>query len=394
MRVVLISNYYNHHQSAFSTNMNRITCGEFTFIEMERMTAEHKALGYGLEGIPDYVKYIHRSDETYTECCQLINSADVVIFENTFRFIVLDRLKEGKLTFLYSERIYKRGYEMWKWPIRFIRNQKANRGLNSLYLLCASAFTAADYKLTFNFINKTYKWGYFPKVKQYDIDKLLRCKLSEQSSSSEKSCASILWVGRLIKWKHPDASIRLAKSLKEKGYSFRLDIIGKGEMENKLLDMINANNLSDCVTLLGAMTPVRVREHMEQADIYLFTSDFNEGWGAVLNESMNSGCAVVASHAIGSVPFLIKNGENGMVYQNGNEKDLLRKVEILLKDSVLRKKMGAAAYRTMLETWNADIAASRLLELSKDLLKSGNSKRYCEGPCSKAEVLKNGWFKI
>jgi glycosyltransferase involved in cell wall biosynthesis len=61
------------------------------------------------------------------------------------------------------------------------------------------------------------------------------------------------------------------------------------------------------------MAPEAVRDHMEAADIFLFTSDFNEGWGAVLNESMNSACAVVASHAIGSVPFLLKDGENGFI---------------------------------------------------------------------------------
>ncbi len=50
--------------------------------------------------------------------------------------------------------------------------------------------------------------------------------------------------------------------------------------------------------MLGAMSPDKVRAYMERADVFLFTSDFNEGWGAVLNESMNSGCAVVASHAM------------------------------------------------------------------------------------------------
>ena len=83
--------------------------------------------------------------------------------------------------------------------------------------------------------------------------------------------------------------------------------------------------------MLGAMPPEEVRRHMEKADIYLFTSDFNEGWGAVLNESMNSGCAVVASHAIGSVPFLIKNGENGLIYENGNQLDLEKQVLRLLE---------------------------------------------------------------
>ena len=84
--------------------------------------------------------------------------------------------------------------------------------------------------------------------------------------------------------------------------------------------MIRSKGVEDCVEMLGAMSPDEVRAYMERADVFLFTSDFNEGWGAVLNESMNSGCAVVASHAIGSVPFLIKDGVNGLIYENGNQK--------------------------------------------------------------------------
>ena len=46
-----------------------------------------------------------------------------------------------------------------------------------------------------------------------------------------------------------------------------------------------------------------------------------EGWGAVLNEAMNSGCACIASHAIGSAGFLIEHGENGFVYRDGDMDD-------------------------------------------------------------------------
>ena len=53
---------------------------------------------------------------------------------------------------------------------------------------------------------------------------------------------------------------------------------------------------------------------MERADIYLATSDRQEGWGAVINEAMNSGCAVVADHMMGAVPYLISHEENGMIY--------------------------------------------------------------------------------
>ena len=61
---------------------------------------------------------------------------------------------------------------------------------------------------------------------------------------------------------------------------------------------------------------------MEKTGIFLFTSDRQEGWGAVLNEAMNSGCAVVASHLIGAVPFLKKKKKNGLVYSSGDRKTL------------------------------------------------------------------------
>lgn len=77
-------------------------------------------------------------------------------------------------------------------------------------------------------------------------------------------------------------------------------------------------HLSEYVTFAGFKKPEQVREYMENADIFLFTSDYGEGWGAVLNEAMNSCMAVVADCGIGAAPFLLKPGKNGMVYPDGN----------------------------------------------------------------------------
>lgn len=217
-------------------------------------------------------------------------------------------MKEGKLTFKYSERIYKEGFKRWQQPLRVIKNYARGWSKKNHYLLCASAYTYADFSKTFNFHNRAYKWGYFPAVKKYE---------NFESIMANKQPASILWVARLIEWKHPDASIRVAERLRNDGYRFKLNLIGSGVMAQEIGQSIRDKGLTDCVEMLGAMKPEQVREHMEKAEIFLFTSDFNEGWGAVLNESMNSGCAVVASHAIGSVPFLIRDGVNGLIYKTG-----------------------------------------------------------------------------
>ena len=200
-------------------------------------------------------------------------------------------------------------------------------------------------------------------------------------------------MGRLLDWKHPDDAITVAKRLKEAGYDFYMDIAGSGEMEDQLKTMVQTGGLNDCVTFLGAVPSNEVRELMEKAAIYLFTSDRYEGWGAVLNESMNSGCAVVASHAIGAVPYLMKHGENGLIYHSGDIDDLYNNVRYLLDHPEVQVRLGSAAYETIVNEWNADVAAQRLVSLSEQLLAGEKTPDlYERGICSPAEVIRDDWF--
>lgn len=77
---------------------------------------------------------------------------------------------------------------------------------------------------------------------------------------------------------------------------------------------------------------------MLNSDIFVFTSDRNEGWGASLNEAMSSGCACVVSDAIGSSHFLINNEVNGLLFKNKRLSSLQLQIQRLLDDDMLRKK--------------------------------------------------------
>ena len=55
MKVVFISNYFNHHQAPFSEAMYRLTKGQYWFIATEKMTEERKSMGWGREQVPGYV---------------------------------------------------------------------------------------------------------------------------------------------------------------------------------------------------------------------------------------------------------------------------------------------------------------------------------------------------
>ena len=386
MKIVFVSNYFNHHQSALSAALYRETKGEYFFIATEEMPRERRALGYGQEPVPEYVLYTYTTEEEYIRCQRLINEADVVIIGSAPEQLLRERKKAGKIIFRYSERPLKKGFQAIKYFPRLLRWHSCNPMNRPIYMLCSSAYTAFDYAKFGLFRDRSYKWGYFPEAKRYDIEKLFSLKRNKTQK--------ILWVGRLLEWKHADHVVLVAERLKQAGYHFEVDFIGVGELEQQIAEMICERDLEDCVRLLGSMKPEEVRQHMECANIYLFTSDRQEGWGAVLNESMNSGCAVVASHAIGSVPFLIRDGENGLVYESGNIDMLCEKVKYLLERPEEQKKLGCAAYQTITELWSAENAAARLNELLIEVLSGEkNPELFADGPCSKAEILAEDWFQ-
>lgn len=380
MRVVLVSNYFNHHQKPLCDTLYRLTEENFRFIATSAMREERRQLGYGEEALPGYVLH---TDHALEQCQTLIREADVVIAGSAPQKLLQSRIREGKLLFRYSERPLKNGPEWKKYLPRMLRWHLWNPPGKPIYLLCASGYTAGDYARFGLFRRRMYRWGYFPKTGT----------VPETQLRSRKSCCRILWAGRLLSWKHPEHAVEAARRLREEGIDFELTIIGMGEMESRLRELIDQYALTDRVRLTGPMKPDQVRAHMEEAGIFLFTSDRQEGWGAVLNESMDSGCAVIASHAIGSAPFLIRDGENGLLYKSGNVDMLCEKLRFLLENPKEQTRLGSRACSTVREEWDAETAARRLLELADSILQGDKSpERYLSGPCSRATILRDDWF--
>ncbi|MBE6781143.1 MAG: glycosyltransferase [Ruminococcaceae bacterium] len=388
MKVVFFSNYLTHHQSPFCRELQKIDNVDFTFVALEPIEQERLDMGFEDMNMYPYVLRAYESDQIYQKAVELLKECDIMLCGNISDSLLIERVKTGKPMFVLSERMFKKGLYQRFSPRTFKRMKNTHSSFKNspTYLLCASAFTSADFARLGAYKNKAYKWGYFPEVKRYDnINTLI----------DKKTPASILWVGRMIDWKHPEFAIEVAKRLKEEGYKFTLDIIGNGKKEEQIRQMVNKNELNDCVKLHGSMSPEEVREYMEKTQIFLFTSDRHEGWGAVLNESMNSGCATVSSHIIGSVPFMVQHSENGLIYKSGNVNDLYKKVKFLLNSPDRRYVIGVNAYKTLAEQWNPENAAKRFYALAQAILKGQDTPAlYSDGVCSEAEFLKDGYHHI
>lgn len=380
--VAFFSNFINHHQAPFCLEMAKLLGKNFTFIATEEMNSDLKAFWNIDEQNSKYsfVLRAYENDDNKEKALKLARECDVVIVGSAPELYIRERIKTNRLTFRYMERPLKEGRWQLLKPRKLyamLRTHTYYIGRN-LYLLCASAYTAGDCALVGGYWGKAYKWGYFPEVRPHDLDSLFFRKRRNKT-------IDILWAGRLIEWKHPDYSILLADRLKREGYSFCLNIIGDGEQKVYLSKLIEERQLQDCVNLLGSMTPESVRDYMENSDIFLFTSDKREGWGAVLNESMNSACAVIADKNIGSVPFLIHDGIDGLIY-DGTFDDLYCKLKCCMNSYELINSLGRNAYFTIYENWNPAVAANRIIALSEALI-NGSKFRVKEGPCSYAKWI-------
>ena len=377
MKVTFFSNFLNHHQLPFCLEMQKKLGDNFKFVATEEIPSDRIKLGY--DDMNCLYDFVVRSYENEQEAYSLGLKSDVVIIGSAPTKYIEERIKNKKLTFRYSERIHKDGFKIKNY-LSLIKHYTLKENKN-VYLLCSSAYSTYDFNISFAYIGKCYKWGYFPEVKKYNLKELFKKKNNKVDE--------ILWVGRFLNWKHPEKVIEIARKLKEENYKFNVKMIGIGPMFDEIADLINKYNLSDVVKLLGSINNKEVRVYMEKANIYLFTSDYNEGWGAVLNESMNSVCAVISSHAIGATPFLINNNRNGLVYKDESFDDLYFKVKLLINNRKLQTELGINAYKTMINYWNAEYASKEFLKLCNNLLKNKKSDKNSNinKPCTKAKFI-------
>lgn len=383
MTITTVSNYLNHHQIPLSNAFYEQLGDEYHFIQTEPMEEERVKMGWGAALVS--CPYLLRFYEQEACCRKMIMESDIVIFGGVDdESYISERLEEGKIVIRSSERLYKDG--QWKAisPRGLIKKYHDHtRYRNSqVYLLCDGGYVASDFHIVRAYPDKMFCWGYFPCVKEYQLDSLFVDKIHQ--------IPELLWTGRFVGFKHPEYIPELARRLKRDGIAAHITYIGGGQMEEQILPLIEKEGLQSMITHLPFQTPDAVRAYMEKANIYLFPSDYGEGWGAVLNEAMNSACAVVANQAAGATPYLCRDEENALIYKNGNFEEFYSCVVRLIKDTALQQKLGRNAYHTMTRLWNAPNAAKRLLVQCERMLSGKEITFEAEGPMSKAPVIAPG----
>ena len=372
--IVFISNFLNHHQVNICNELAKKD--EFYFIASEPVAKEQLNLGYDdMNNQYHFVIRMYESEDNKKLAQNILNEADVAIAGScAFPFeMLVPRLEKDKLTFWFSERLFKISWLELFYPPklkRVLSQCTKYRNNKNFYLLCAGGYVAGDYKWYNAFKDMAFTWGYFPK--SYIKNEL------QLFSQKQTSKLKLIWVSRYLKLKRPEWVVYAAEILRDNNFDFEIDMIGSGILYDKISKLIKKKHLEKYVIQKGALPYKQVREEMDKANIFLFTSTRREGWGAVLNESMNSGCAIIADKAIGGAKSMIIDGENGLLFSN--KKQFKKLLLVLARDRNIMKYIAENAYKSVIEVWSANVAADRFYSIATTLLTGKTMPIYEDGP--------------
>lgn len=161
-------------------------------------------------------------------------------------------------------------------------------------------------------------------------------------------------VCRLNKEKNLEFLIKGIHNLKERiGDCFNVMIIGDGPFRDKLETMALELNLQNNIKFINNVDNNEIGNYYRASDIFLFSSK-SETQGIVLLEAMAAKVPVVAIKGTG-VSDIVQNGINGYMTEE-NIEEWAKRVEILVQNEKLRKKLGDGAFRTSISYLNTNIA--------------------------------------
>ena len=149
----------------------------------------------------------------------------------------------------------------------------------------------------------------------------------------------IISVGRLSKEKGFLDLIDIFNLIHKKESNIKLKIIGYGEEEENIRKRIDDLNLNSSVILLGKKSSEEVKKEMLNSTMYLMTS-YTESFGIVLIEAMSCGVPCIIFDSAKGALELIKDGYNGYIIENRDNKRYAEVVLNTLKDKNKLKELG------------------------------------------------------
>lgn len=165
--------------------------------------------------------------------------------------------------------------------------------------------------------------------------------------SSTKDNLSVISVGSLIWRKGYEYALQAIRLLVDQDLPIKYTIIGDGPERMRVLYTIDDLNLSAYVHLPGRLPPEKVRDYVQQADVFLLSS-LSEGISNAALEAMACGLPVVTTDC-GGMREAVTDGVEGLVVPVRDPAAMAAALARLAGDPQLRHRLGTAARERILQ---------------------------------------------
>ena len=286
-----------------------------------------KIIQHNLEVSGNTIQYISKYISGIKKVVSEIKPNIILVCDDGLKAFFLPQILGNKIPIIYERHVSK--------LIEISENQGFIKGVFTKLKFSLMDFLAKDFSkfIVLTEGNKN-EW----KLKNLQvIPNPLPFFPAEKSSLENKK---VIAVGKQSYQKSYD---RLLKSWALLGKEFKdweLHIYGKFD-ENLGLENL-AKDLKIQNQVYFHLPEKNIEEKYAESSIFVLSSRY-EGFGMVLIEAMSFGIPCVSFDCNYGPSDIIKDGEDGFLIKNGDEKDFAQKLQELMKDENLRKEMGGKA---------------------------------------------------
>ncbi len=166
---------------------------------------------------------------------------------------------------------------------------------------------------------------------------------SNGKSSSTKKKSNLLYFGRVSFEKRIDVALEALYMLTQKYPSLEMSIIGSGPAEESLKKLTRELGIEKNVRFWGPLRGAPLAHAVKQHSILVAPSPM-ETQGLYVLEGMAAGLCVVGADAR-AIPVALGKNERGLLFTPGDAQDCAEKIEKVMKNSALRKKLVTSAQK-------------------------------------------------
>ncbi|MCQ2075918.1 MAG: glycosyltransferase family 4 protein [Bacteroidaceae bacterium] len=120
-----------------------------------------------------------------------------------------------------------------------------------------------------------------------------------------------------------ECTLRAFQRVKQQLPDATLTLLGNGPLREDLKEFVRSNDIKD-VSFVGVVPNERIYDYLDKADVMLSSPRIDNMPVSIL-EGMNAGLLVISSR-VGGVPYMIEDGQNGLLFDSDDDKEMAEKM--------------------------------------------------------------------